>query len=88
MALAAMQNPSLLGLEPIVEFKAGKMNWDQTTKQVTPDLRKGKVVLVKDHDDMHHVQWFDREKNTMIDDIVAIADTYLEKVDKCSTGRV
>ena len=43
-------------------------------------LNLGNVIhpCVKDHDELHHVQWFDREKNTMIDDIVAGVEIELQ----------
>eukprot|EP00392_Amoebophrya_sp_AT5.2_P014654 g14815.t1 len=61
----------------VVEFKAGKMAWDG--KLVTPDKRKGKLQLVKDHEDLHHVLWWDRDKNEQIDDYVVVADAYVLK---------
>ena len=41
--LGAMQN---MGPKALVEFKAGKMNYDG--KMVTPDRRKGLVRVVED----------------------------------------
>lgn len=70
-----------------VEFKAGKMDWDG--KNVTADKRKGKLVLSTDEtEQLMHVQWYDREKNAMVDDMIVINDAYLEKVGKCKDGRV
>lgn len=70
----------------IVEFKAGKMDWDG--RLVTADKRKGKLALVKDGEDLHHVTWTDRATNEEIDNWVVVEDAYLEKVNKCTTGRV
>ncbi|CAD7929869.1 unnamed protein product [Amoebophrya sp. A25] len=72
--------------QTIVEFRAGKMDWDG--KMVTPDKRKGKLQLIKDAEGLHHVLWWDREKNEKIDDYVVVEDAYLQKVNKCTTGRV
>ena len=49
----------------IAECKAGKMDWDGSN--VTPDRRKGKLMLVRDPDELCHVWWWDREANTKID---------------------
>jgi len=73
-------------MSTIVEFRAGKLDWDG--KMCTPDKRKGKLSLVKDAEDLHHVIWFDREKNEKIDDLVVVNDAYLERVTKVTTGRV
>ncbi|CAD7923713.1 unnamed protein product [Amoebophrya sp. A120] len=74
------------GMSTVVEFRAGKMNWDG--RMCTADKRKGKVQLVKDAEDLHHVLWWDRDKNEKIDDYVVVQDAYLERVRKCTTGRV
>merc|ERR1719199_769248 len=34
-----------------------------------------------------HLQWQDREKNQVVTDLIVINDAYLEKIDKCTTGR-
>jgi ubiquitin carboxyl-terminal hydrolase 5/13 len=92
--MALFQQPIRAPGSVHAEFKAGIMNWDGKT--VTPDKRKGKVVLyTDDNDSLMHVRWHDREKNeigkdkngTPIDSIV-INDAYLEKIEKCTTGRV
>lgn len=76
----------MTAMTTIVEFKAGKMDWDG--RMVTPDKRKGKLSLLKDGEDLHHVTWTDRDKNEKIDDWVVVQDAYLERVQKCTTGRV
>jgi len=56
---------------------------------VTADKRKGKVVLFTSEDDsLTHFQWHDREKNEVVIDLIVINDAYLEKIEKCTTGRV
>merc|ERR1719487_2253667 len=35
-----------------------------------------------------HFQWMDREKNETAVDLIVINDAYLEKIEKCTTGRV
>merc|ERR1719440_215229 len=35
-----------------------------------------------------HFQWQDRDKNETPVDLIVINDAYLEKIDKCTTGRV
>merc|ERR1719226_396104 len=57
---------------------------------VTPDKRKGKVVLVsvEEEQGLIHFQWHDREKNEVSIDRIVINDAYFEKIEKCTTGRV
>jgi len=70
-----------------VEFRAGRMEWDG--RIVTPDKRKGKVVLLTAEDEqLMHFQWHDREKNEIVVDLIVINDAYLERIEKCTTGRV
>lgn len=70
-----------------VEFRAGRMDWDG--RMVKPDKRKGKIILVtSEAEQLMHFQWVDREKNEAVDDLIVINDAYLEKIDKCTTGRV
>merc|ERR1719265_820000 len=35
-----------------------------------------------------HFQWYDREKNEAVTDLIVINDAYLERIEKCTTGRV
>merc|ERR1719329_1742031 len=35
-----------------------------------------------------HFQWINREKNEIVDDLIVVEDAYLERIDKCTTGRV
>jgi len=70
-----------------VEFKAGRMDWDG--RMVTADKRKGKVVLVTSEDEqLMHFQWWDRSKSEADVDLIVINDAYLERIEKCTTGRV
>lgn len=65
------------------------MNWDG--RWVKPDKRKGKLVLLNGDDDLMYVRWHDREKPPTADpemNLVVVNDVYLEKIDKCTTGRV
>eukprot|EP00440_Ansanella_granifera_P075708 gb/GFBE01082152.1/.p1 GENE.gb/GFBE01082152.1/~~gb/GFBE01082152.1/.p1 ORF type:complete len:286 (+),score=104.33 gb/GFBE01082152.1/:1-858(+) len=68
------------------EFRAGRMDWDG--RMVTADKRKGKVVLyTSEEDQLMHFQWWDREKNEAVTDLIVINDAYLERIAKCTTGR-
>lgn len=63
------------------------MDWDG--RMVTPDKRKGKIVLFTSEDEqLTHFQWHDRDKNEVVTDLIVINDAYLEKIEKCTTGRV
>lgn len=71
------------------EFRAGRMEWDG--KLVTPDKRKGKIMLFTSEDDqLMHFQWVDREKKDAPPglDLIVINDAYFERIEKCTTGRV
>jgi len=69
------------------EFRAGRMDWDG--KMVTADKRKGKIILMtSEEEQLMHFQWQDREKNETAVDLIVINDAYLEKIEKCKTGRV
>ena len=70
-----------------VEFKAGRMDWDG--RMVTADKRKGKILLYTSEDDqLTHFQWMDRDKNEVVTDLIVINDAYMERIQKCTTGRV
>jgi len=70
-----------------VEFRAGRMDWDG--RMVTPDKRKGKVILFTSEDEqLTHFQWYDREQKEFALDLIVISDAYFERVEKCTTGRV
>ncbi len=47
----------------LVEFRAGYLNWDG--KKVTPDARRGKLMLVEGGEDsLQHVQWYTKIHST------------------------
>merc|ERR1712217_568576 len=49
----------------------------------------GKVVLfTSEEEQLTHLQWHDRDKNEVVLDLIVINDAYLEKIEKCTTGRV
>lgn len=69
------------------EFRAGRMDWDG--RMVTADKRKGKIVLMTaEEEQLMHFQWYDRDKSETAVDLIVINDAYLEKIEKCKTGRV
>ncbi|CEL99226.1 unnamed protein product [Vitrella brassicaformis CCMP3155] len=82
--------PPAVGATPsrvLVEFKAGKCNWDG--QRVTPDKRKGNLSLVTGDDGLTHVQWTTRGVNQITeDDLIVINDAYLEKITAAKSGRV
>ena len=75
-----------MGPKALVEFKAGKMNYDG--KMVTPDRRKGLVRVVEDAGGMKQFQWCDVEtKNPIESFYIFPEDAKFEKV-KQSKDRV
>lgn len=63
------------------------MHFNADTRMVTPDTRKG-LVLVKKEDDLTHFQWKDRKSGEIeIDLIVFPDDAIFRKVEE-SKGRV
>eukprot|EP00438_Fugacium_kawagutii_P024593 Skav200061 [mRNA] locus=scaffold838:56535:58863:+ [translate_table: standard] len=60
--MAMFQVPTRPAGHVHVEFKAGRMDWDG--RMVTPDKRKGKILLyTSEEDQLTHFQWMDRDKN-------------------------
>lgn len=86
--MALFQAPARPAGHVHVEFKAGRCDWDG--RLVTPDKRKGKIVLyTSEEEQLTHFQWIDRTNAQQTPmDLIVINDAYLEKVDKCTTGRV
>ena len=81
--LNAYQN---MGPKALVEFKAGKMNYDG--KMVTPDRRKGLLRVVEDAGGMKQFQWCDVDTKTPIESFYIFPeDAKFEKV-KQSKDRV
>ena len=75
-----------LGPKALVEFKAGKMNYDG--KMVTPDRRKGLIRVVEDQGGMKQFQWCDADTKNPIDSFYVFPDDCkFEKV-KQSKDRV
>jgi len=73
----------------LVEFRAGKMNFNQTTKMVSPDKRKGLVTVIQSDDQLMHLQWKDRTTGTIEDDLIIFPDDVeFKAVPACTTGRV
>jgi len=86
--MAMFQAPTQPQGQVLAEFRAGRMDWDG--RMVTPDKRKGKVVLLNGEDSLMHFQWWDRTKNPheCVLDLIVINDAYFERIEKCTTGRV
>jgi hypothetical protein len=85
--MAMFQQPARPNGSVHVEFRAGRMDWDG--RMVTADKRKGKIILMtSEEEQLMHFQWMDREKSEVAVDLIVINDAYLEKIEKCTTGRV
>lgn len=70
-----------------VEFKAGRLQWDG--RMLTPEKEKGKVVLITTEEEgLMHLQWQNRTSKKTETDLIVINDCFLEKIDKCTDGRV
>ena len=75
-----------MGPKALVEFKAGKMNYDG--KMVTPDRRKGLIRVVEDASGMKQFQWCDVDTKNPIEQFYVFPDdAKFEKV-KQSKDRV
>ena len=73
----------------LVEFRAGKMNFNTTTKMVSPDKRKGMLIVTQSNDQLMHLQWKDRASGTVEDDLILKPDEVeFKPVPACTTGRV
>ncbi|EQC26762.1 hypothetical protein SDRG_15412 [Saprolegnia diclina VS20] len=74
----------------LVEFNAGKMTATpkeagSTKLVVTPDLQKGKILLVREDDQLLHFKWKNRTTGVVADDFIIFPnDASFQKVD---TGR-
>lgn len=78
---AAMSGP-----KPLVEFKAGRMNYDG--RMVTPDRRKGLIRIVTDAHGMKTFQWCEAESKQPVESFYVFPDeSKFEKV-KQSSDRV
>jgi len=73
----------------LVEFRAGKMTFNATTKMVSPDKRKGMLMVTQSDDQLMHLQWKDRTSGTVEDDLILMPDDVeFKAVPACTTGRV
>ncbi|CAG8449210.1 6258_t:CDS:2 [Ambispora gerdemannii] len=67
-----------------VEFKAGKMIREGTSKWLKPDERKG-----QGEEQLMHFYWKDRKTNTVEDDLIVFREeAEFVRVSECTTGRV
>jgi len=72
----------------LVEFRAGKMTMN-SSNLVTPDKRKGQVMVEQGDDQLMHFKWKDRTTGTIEDDLIIFPDDVeFKKVAQCTTGRV
>eukprot|EP00088_Acartia_fossae_P027829 TRINITY_DN2859_c0_g1_i1.p1 TRINITY_DN2859_c0_g1~~TRINITY_DN2859_c0_g1_i1.p1 ORF type:complete len:424 (-),score=188.89 TRINITY_DN2859_c0_g1_i1:279-1550(-) len=73
----------------LVEFRAGKMSLDTSTKMVTADARKGMVSIFQNEDQLMHFTWKDRGTGTVEEDLTIFPDDCeFVHVPACTTGRV
>ena len=64
---------------PLVEFKAGRMNYDG--RMVTPDRRKGTIRIVTDQHGMKTFQWCDAGSSQPLESFYVFPDeSKFEKV--------
>ena len=74
------------GPKPIVEFKAGRMDFDG--KKVKPDRRKGLLRVVEDQSGMRQLQFIEEETKQIVEALFVFpGDVKFEKV-KQSKERV
>jgi len=70
----------------LVEFRAGKMT--MSGNLVTPDKRKGMVMVEQGDDQLMHFKWKDRTSGNIEDDLIIFPDDVeFKKVTQCTTGR-
>ena len=70
----------------LVEFRAGKMT--MSGNLVTPDKRKGMVMVEQGDDQLMHFKWKDRISGNIEDDLIIFPDDVeFKKVTQCTTGR-
>ena len=73
----------------LVEFRCGKMSFNETTKMVSPDKRKGLLMVTQTDDQLMHLQWKDRTAGSVEDDLILMPDDVeFKAVSACTTGRV
>eukprot|EP01118_Nematostelium_gracile_P004637 TRINITY_DN1548_c0_g1_i1.p1 TRINITY_DN1548_c0_g1~~TRINITY_DN1548_c0_g1_i1.p1 ORF type:complete len:335 (+),score=113.17 TRINITY_DN1548_c0_g1_i1:160-1164(+) len=77
------------GNKPLVEFRAGKMTYNDTTKKVTPDKRKGQIQLNQGMDGLMRFQWKDRTNGQVVDELYIFPEeATFKRIKQCTTGRV
>lgn len=57
-----LQQSQQQSARPQVEFKCGKMKKNDGDTRVTPDLRKGKLTVRADQEQLMHFIWTNREQ--------------------------
>ena len=68
--------------------RAGKMSMN-SSNLVTPDKRKGMVMVEQGDDQLMHFKWKDRTNGNIEDDLIIFPDDVeFKKVPQCTTGRV
>ena len=75
----------------LVEFRCGKMTFNETTKMVSPDKRKGLLMVTQSDDQLMHLQWKERGSGSgsLEDDLILMPDDVeFKAVPACTTGRV
>lgn len=73
----------------LVEFRCGKMTFNDSTKMVSPDKRKGLLMVTQSDDQLMHLQWKDRTSGSLEDDLILMPDDVeFKAVPACTTGRV
>jgi len=82
-------NAARSGSKALVEFRAGKMTLNTSTKMVSPDRRKGLVSVYQSDDQLMHFSWKDRTSGTVEEDLIIFPDDCeFLAVPACTTGRV
>lgn len=77
------------GNKPLVEFRAGRMDYNDTTKKVTPDKRKGQIQLTQTADGLMKFQWKDRTNGQVVEELFLFPEeATFKRVKQCTTGRV
>ena len=73
----------------LVEFRCGKMTFNERTKMVSPDKRKGMLMVTQSDDQLMHLQWKERSSGSLEDDLILMPDDVeFKAVPACTTGRV
>jgi hypothetical protein len=72
----------------LVEFKAGQMIKESSSKMVRPDKRRGLVQVKKGNDDLIHFVWKDRTTGQVEHDLILFPDDAVIRKVKEAQGRV